>query len=240
MQDDDDSELFEGKIEITRTENGASFGLDEETYFRMAQTAMTAGGMGIEPALICRLSGSGERGCRLVCSVAHTRSASACACSEAAGRSSLSPSLSIVCVAGFLFTKDQTATLTGRVRCAPCVPSRELDFSTRTGRKSKLSSSRAKTDRDGGAGKPKGSGTGYTVEVKSVSMTPESWRLLDQMRGSLSRGVWISARVWRDSKARFHCLLLGFRMRIAAAVLSIERGHIIRNGQPRQGPAEGI
>jgi hypothetical protein len=35
----------------------------------------------------------------------------------------------------------------------------------------------------GGAGRPKGSGTGHTVEVKSVSMTPESWRLLDELRG---------------------------------------------------------
>jgi hypothetical protein len=28
------------------------------------------------------------------------------------------------------------------------------------------------------------SGTGHTVEVKSVSMTPESWRLLDELRGN--------------------------------------------------------
>ena len=28
-------------------------------------------------------------------------------------------------------------------------------------------------------------------------MTPESWRLLDELRGnSVSRGVWISSRVW--------------------------------------------
>ena len=48
--DDDDSELFEGKIEISSLERGATFGLDEETYFRMARCAMTAAGMRIEPA----------------------------------------------------------------------------------------------------------------------------------------------------------------------------------------------
>ena len=36
----------------------------------------------------------------------------------------------------------------------------------------------------GGAGRPKGSDTGHTVEVKSVSMTPESWRLLDELGGN--------------------------------------------------------
>jgi len=61
----DDEELFEGKLEITRTENGASFGLDEESYFRMARCAMDAAGMGIEPSVICRLPDD-ERGCKLV------------------------------------------------------------------------------------------------------------------------------------------------------------------------------
>jgi hypothetical protein len=65
MHDDDDSELFEGRLEISRTENGASFGLDEESYFRMATCAMNASGMGIEPSVICRLPDS-ERGCKLV------------------------------------------------------------------------------------------------------------------------------------------------------------------------------
>ena len=28
-------------------------------------------------------------------------------------------------------------------------------------------------------------------------MTPESWRMLDKLRGgSVSRGVWISSKVW--------------------------------------------
>jgi hypothetical protein len=62
---DDDSELFEGKLEITRTENGASFGLDESIYFRMARCAMDAAGMGVEPSVICKLPGD-ERGCRLL------------------------------------------------------------------------------------------------------------------------------------------------------------------------------
>jgi hypothetical protein len=65
MHDDDDSGLFEGRVEITRTENGASFGLSPETYFRLASCAITAAGMKIEPALICRLP-DGERGCKLV------------------------------------------------------------------------------------------------------------------------------------------------------------------------------
>jgi hypothetical protein len=65
MHDDDDSELFEGQLEITRTERGASLGLDEESYFRLAQMSMNAAGMGIEPSVICRLAND-ERGCRLV------------------------------------------------------------------------------------------------------------------------------------------------------------------------------
>jgi hypothetical protein len=65
INDDFDSELFEGKIEITRAENGGSFGLDEESYFRLARCAMDASGMGIEPSVICRLPND-ERGCKLV------------------------------------------------------------------------------------------------------------------------------------------------------------------------------
>ena len=57
--------FFEGKIEISRTENGASFGLSSDTYLRMAQMSMTAAGMKIEPSVICRLP-NGERGCKLV------------------------------------------------------------------------------------------------------------------------------------------------------------------------------
>ena len=65
MHDDDDSELFDGRVEISSLERGASFGLDEESYFRMASCAMSAAGMHIEPAMICRLP-EGERGCKLV------------------------------------------------------------------------------------------------------------------------------------------------------------------------------
>ena len=46
-------------------------------------------------------------------------------------------------------------------------------------------------------GRPKGSGDGRTVEIRSISMTPEAWHLLDQMRGASSRGVWISSAVFR-------------------------------------------
>jgi hypothetical protein len=35
-----------------------------------------------------------------------------------------------------------------------------------------------------GAGRPKGSGNGRTVEIRSVSMLPESWQKLDELRGS--------------------------------------------------------
>jgi hypothetical protein len=35
-------------------------------------------------------------------------------------------------------------------------------------------------------------------------MTPEAWKKLDELRGSVSRGVWLSARIWRDSKAASH------------------------------------
>ena len=45
-------------------------------------------------------------------------------------------------------------------------------------------------------GRPKGSGDGRTVEIRSISMTPEAWHLLDQMRGASSRGVWISSAVF--------------------------------------------
>jgi hypothetical protein len=64
MIDDDDSELFQGQIEISALQRGASFGLDEESYFRLANFALTAGGMGIDPAVICTLPDN-ERGCPL-------------------------------------------------------------------------------------------------------------------------------------------------------------------------------
>ena len=47
-----------------------------------------------------------------------------------------------------------------------------------------------------GAGRPAGSGTGRTVEVHGVSLPPEAWRMLDELRGSTSRGVWIRCRIW--------------------------------------------
>ena len=62
--DDHLEELFEGQIEVTSLERGASFALDEEAYFRLASFAMTAAGVGIQPCTICRLTG-GERGCKL-------------------------------------------------------------------------------------------------------------------------------------------------------------------------------
>ena len=65
IDDDDSSELFEGQVEISSLERGATFGLDEETCFRMASCAITAGGVGIEPCTICKLPND-ARGCKLV------------------------------------------------------------------------------------------------------------------------------------------------------------------------------
>ena len=48
-----------------------------------------------------------------------------------------------------------------------------------------------------GAGRKPGSGAGPTVEVRSVSMIPQAWQLLDEMRGASSRGVWIASAVFR-------------------------------------------
>jgi hypothetical protein len=66
MNDDHlEEEVFEGRVEISALENGQSFSLGEQSYFRLANFAMTASGVGIQPALICRLSNA-QRGCRLV------------------------------------------------------------------------------------------------------------------------------------------------------------------------------
>ena len=48
-----------------------------------------------------------------------------------------------------------------------------------------------------GAGRPKGSGTGPTTESKGISMPPKTWQLIDEMRGSSSRGVFISVAIYR-------------------------------------------
>ena len=47
-----------------------------------------------------------------------------------------------------------------------------------------------------GAGRPLGSGNGQTVEIRSISMPPQTWEKLDELRGATSRGVWIGSRVW--------------------------------------------
>jgi hypothetical protein len=43
-----------------------------------------------------------------------------------------------------------------------------------------------------GAERPRGFGNGPTVETHSVSLPPKTWQLIDEMRGSWSRGVFIS------------------------------------------------
>lgn len=45
-----------------------------------------------------------------------------------------------------------------------------------------------------GAGRP---ATGRTVVSRSVSMAPEIWARLDDLRGTKSRGAWIAERVRR-------------------------------------------
>tara|TARA_B100001093_G_scaffold464346_1_gene481149 strand:- start:1107 stop:1301 length:195 start_codon:yes stop_codon:yes gene_type:complete len=46
-----------------------------------------------------------------------------------------------------------------------------------------------------GAGRPKGSGKGRTVVTRSVSMKPEIWAEIDRLRGSQSRGVYLSDKI---------------------------------------------
>ena len=60
-----EEELFEGAVEISNLERGSSFGLSEQSYFRLASFSMTAAGVGFQPALICKLPGA-ERGCRVI------------------------------------------------------------------------------------------------------------------------------------------------------------------------------
>jgi len=61
----ENDELFEGKVELLRSERGDSFGILHSTYFRMANMSMDASSMGIEPTTIRKLAGFNERGCRL-------------------------------------------------------------------------------------------------------------------------------------------------------------------------------
>ncbi len=46
-----------------------------------------------------------------------------------------------------------------------------------------------------GAGRKSGSGSGRTVQTRSVSMPPETWDRLDILRAEKSRGEWIADRV---------------------------------------------
>ena len=64
-----------------------------------------------------------------------------------------------------------------------------------------------------GAGRPKGSGSGSTVEIKSVSLPPRVWALIDRARGEASRGVFLTACVYRahnghQSKAAIESALM--------------------------------
>ena len=46
-----------------------------------------------------------------------------------------------------------------------------------------------------GSGRKKGSGKGRVSVTGSLSMPREMWELLDNMRGSLSRGKWVASRL---------------------------------------------
>jgi hypothetical protein len=46
-----------------------------------------------------------------------------------------------------------------------------------------------------GAGRPKGSGRGRTVEIKSISLRREIWQRIDEARGSVSRSSFIAAKL---------------------------------------------
>jgi hypothetical protein len=48
-----------------------------------------------------------------------------------------------------------------------------------------------------GAGRPPGSGKGRTVETRSISMPPEAWAKLDQLRAEQSRGAFLAAKLKR-------------------------------------------
>ena len=70
MNDDDgfdpDSEIFDGAHELQQHERGATFGLDPLTYYRLAFCCNELRGVGVEPCVICRLRGIGERGVEVV------------------------------------------------------------------------------------------------------------------------------------------------------------------------------
>jgi hypothetical protein len=46
-----------------------------------------------------------------------------------------------------------------------------------------------------GAGRPQGTAKGRKVITRSVSMPPEKWDRLDEMRGEQSRGKFIADRL---------------------------------------------
>ena len=46
-----------------------------------------------------------------------------------------------------------------------------------------------------GSGRPKGTAKGRKVITRSVSMPPEKWDRLDEMRGEKSRGKFIADRL---------------------------------------------
>jgi hypothetical protein len=48
-----------------------------------------------------------------------------------------------------------------------------------------------------GSGRKAGSGHGRRVVTGSVTMRPEEWLRLDELRGERSRGEWIAERIRR-------------------------------------------
>jgi hypothetical protein len=46
-----------------------------------------------------------------------------------------------------------------------------------------------------GAGRKPGSGKGRTVTSSSITLLPELWDKLDELRGEATRSAWIAAKI---------------------------------------------
>jgi hypothetical protein len=152
-------------------------------YFRMARTCNDAASMGIQPSVIRRLPNA-ERGCKLVLFgskyqfTVRVRVSRSCATISIFAEPLDGHPLH--CRIPVLEDEDSDRTWSsGASRDARVRGGRLLRFvlGRRAAAGRRLIAMAAREDR-------KLSGTGHTVEVKSVSMTPESWRLLDELRGN--------------------------------------------------------
>ena len=76
-----------------------------------------------------------------------------------------------------------------------------------------------------GAGRPRGGGTGKTVLTRCVSMLPATWQVIDQMRDTSSRGVFLSACVFQRFNASRGSIFISLRERsfFSSASNEVER-----------------